>query len=102
MDSFVCSLVSCLAHRQGPLQRWDQPERLGLVPIPGTMVLPFNKYTLAQTHKAWGVWGGGVREEPLFHVDLLSVSNVWYAGILALLADLISARLPQPPARVCM
>lgn len=94
MDSFVCSLVSCLADHQDPLQRWDQPERLGLVPTLGTMVLPLNKYTLAQTR--------GGRQEPLFHADLLSVSNVWYAGILALLADLISARLPEPPARVCM
>lgn len=102
-DSFVCSLVSSLAGRQDPLQRWDQPERLGLVPSLGTMELPLNKHTLAQTHKAGG--GGeaeGGREEPLFHADLLSVSNVWYAGILALLADLISAGLPEPPARVCV
>lgn len=56
--SFVCSLVSSLAGRQDPLQRWDQPERLGLVPSLGTMELPLNKHTLAQTHKAGGGVGG--------------------------------------------
>lgn len=72
----------------------------GTVPTPGTMVLHLNKYTLAQTHKGGGGgWGGSARSP--FHADLLSLSNVWYAGTLALLADLISMGLPEPRARVC-
>lgn len=56
-----------------------------------------------QIHPCTDHKGGGVDSaRSLFHADLLSRSNVWYAGILALLADLISMGLPEPPARVCV
>lgn len=81
-----------------PTPEVESARETGTVPTPGTMVPHLNKYTLAQTHKG----GGGGSARSLFHADLLSLSNVWYAGILALLADLISMGLPEPRARVCM
>ncbi len=47
-------------------------------------------HTDTQTHRR-----RELSKESLFHADLLSLSNVWYAGIQALLNDLISMGLPR-------
>lgn len=76
-----------------PLQRWDQSEGEGETETSshsGYHGVQMNKYTHAQTHKR-----SELSKESLFHLDLLSLSNVWYAGIQALLNDLICMGLPR-------
>lgn len=77
-----------------------ESERRGLAPIQGTVALSLNKYTQSYTHTQQP---GELSQEPLFHADLLSRSNVWYAGIQALLNDLISMGLQRHrPVCVCV
>lgn len=56
IDSFVCSLAgwqSVKTHSRVGINEREmgrERERLGLVPIQGTVVLSLNKYTLTCTH----------------------------------------------------
>lgn len=94
IDSFVCSLAGRLAikiHSSAGINEkqgdWD------LVTIQRAVVLSLNKYTLTCTHTHTNA-ESSVRSLS-FHTDLLSLCNVWYVGIQALLNDLISKGLPK-------
>lgn len=108
IDSFVCSLAGWQAvkthSRVGINEREIERERdEDLVPTQGITVLRWSKHTLtsrARTHTNTQTEGSSVRSLS-FHADLLSLSNVWYAGIQALLNDLISMGLPRHRS-VCM
>lgn len=99
-DSFVCTLAgwqSVKTHSRVGSMR----ERPGLVPIQGTVVLSLSKYTLTRTHAHTQTHKRReLSKESLFHADLLSLSNVWYAGIQALLNDLIFYGAAEAPACV--
>lgn len=70
-------------------------ERQGLVPIRSTHM---HAHSNTHTHT---LTGRRSLRSLSFHADLLSPSNVWYAGIQALLNDLISMGLPRHRP-VCM
>ena len=96
IDSFVCSQAgwqAVKAHSRAGINVGERERQRGTgdsIAMQRTVVLSLNKYTHTQTHTN----GGSSVRSLSFHTDLLSRCNVWYAGIQALLNDLISMGLP--------
>lgn len=87
MDSFVCWATCWQAKTHSKVGINERQRRIeDSAPIQCSVVLVL-KYALTNS-------ASSLRRLP-FHADLLSLSNVWYAGTRALLNDLISIGLPS-------